>query len=85
MPKIRPLIVDAKKDRDDFRQRLIKSKAAFRGYKTQKELAQALCVSENWLCRRLNGISAFELDDMVKLDHILRFSADEMAQIVRGK
>lgn len=85
MPKTKPLIRDMASERSDFRRRLIKSKAYMRGYKTQKELAQAMGENGSWLCRRLSGEAGFELEDAVRLDNILRFSAEEMAQLVRGR
>lgn len=85
MPKTKPLIRDVAGERAEVRNRLIKAKAYLRGYKTQKELSQALGENGNWLSRRLSGNSGITLDDALKMDKVLRFSAEELAQLVRGR
>lgn len=84
MPKVK-LNRDPVQERVDFRRNLVESKYHIRGYRSQKAVEQALCVPESWLSRRLNGRVKWELDDLNKLDKLLRFEASEMAQLVRGK
>lgn len=84
MPKVK-LNRDPVQERNDFRRNLIESKFHFRGYRTQVDVEQALGVSGAWLSRRLRGLTDWELDDLGKLDKVLRFDANELAQLVRGK
>lgn len=81
MPKVK-LNRDIRQERIDFRRNLIESKFHSRGYRAQTEVERALGVSQGWLSRRLRGY-AFALDDLDKLDRLLKFDAQEMAQLVR--
>lgn len=82
MPKV-TLNRDIRQERIEFRRNLIESKAHLRGYRTQKDVALAAGMTGSWLSRRLNGDTAMELDDLDKLDKLLKFDAQELAQLVR--
>lgn len=82
MPKV-TLNRDIRQERINFRRNLIESKAHLRGYRTQKDVALAAGMTGSWLSRRLNGDTAMELDDLDKLDKLLKFDAPELAQLVR--
>lgn len=82
MPKVK-LNRDIRQERIEFRRNLIESKAHLRGYRTQKDVALAVGMAGSWLSRRLKGDTAMELDDLDKLDKLLKFDAQELAQLVR--
>ena len=82
MPKV-TLNRDIRQERINFRRNLIESKAHLRGYRTQKDVALAAGMTGSWLSKRLNGDTAMELDDLDKLDKLLKFDAQELAQLVR--
>lgn len=82
MPKVK-LNRDIRQERIKFRRNLIESKAHIRGYRTQKDVALAVGMTGSWLSKRLNGDTAMELDDLDKLDKLLKFDAPELAQLVR--
>ena len=81
MPKVK-LNRDTRQERINIRRNLIESKFHLRGYRTQTDVDRALGVSQGWLSRRLRGY-AIDLDDLDKLDKLLKFDAQEIAQLVR--
>lgn len=82
MPKVK-LMRDTQQERATFRRNLIESKAHLRGYRTQTAIEQALNLPAGWMSKRMSGKTRLELDDLCKLDKLLRFDAQEMAQLVR--
>ena len=82
MPKVK-LGRDPEIQRIKFRRNLIESKAHLRGYRTQKDIERAAGMAAGWLSKRLNGRTAIELDDLDRLDKLLKFDAPELAQLVR--
>lgn len=84
MPRVK-LNRDARQERLEYRRNLIESKARARGYRTQGSLAQAMGKGSGWLSRRLCGKSAWEAEDWYTLDKLLRFDAEELAHLVRGR
>lgn len=84
MPKVK-LNRDIQRERVEFRRNMIESKARLRGYRTQVELEKALGVPGNWVSRRLRGETEMVLNDLDKLDKLLRFNAEELAQLIRGR
>lgn len=83
MPKVK-LGRDPVKDRTQRRRNLIESKAHLRGYRNQSALARALNKPNEWASRRLRGVCAWSAEDLLSLDKLLQFSAEELAEIVRG-
>ncbi len=83
MPKVK-LGRDPVKERAQHRRNLIESKAHLRGYRSQSSLERALNKSNQWLSRHLRGESAWSAEDLLSLDKLLQFSAEELAEIVRG-
>lgn len=65
------------------RRRAVLMKLIERGFKTQRELAQAAKLSELSLSRNLT--KSMTIETLVKLDRVLRFSDAELARVVRGK
>lgn len=84
MPKVN-LNRDIQRERVEFRRNMIEAKAHARGYRTQVELEKALGVPGNWVSRRLRGETEMVLNDLDKLDKLLRFNAEELAQLIRGR
>lgn len=84
MPKVK-LGADRKKEIADRRRKLVDGKAHFRGYQTKVALETAIGVGRGWLSDRYKGEREWKLDDIVKLDNVLRFDADELASLVRGR
>lgn len=82
MPKVK-LNRDPVQERIEYRRNLIESKAHARGYRTQADVERAMGQPPAWLSRRLCGRVHMELDDLDKLDKVLRFGTAEMAQLVR--
>lgn len=82
MPKVK-LNRDIKKERIEYRRNLIESKAHLRGYRTQKDVERALKLPAGWLSKRLSGAVRFDADDFDALDNLLKFDAQELAQLVR--
>lgn len=82
MPKVK-LNRDIRQERIEFRRNLIESKAHLRGYRTQKDVERAAGMPACWLSRRLNGSVRFDADDFDTLDKLLKFDAQELAQLVR--
>lgn len=82
MPKVK-LNRDIRQERIEFRRNLIESKAHLRGYRTQKDVERAAGVPTSWLSKRLNGTIRFDADDFDTLDKLLKFDAQELAQLVR--
>lgn len=74
---------DEQADAATLRRNLIESKAAMRGYRTNRSVAVALGVSDGWLNKRMLGVSQWSMDDVKKLDNVLRFDADELARLIR--
>ena len=72
-------------EKAEFRRRLIEAKAATRGVRTSTELAKRMGVSRSGMSERLSGLRWFTLDEIALLDAALRFDAEEMAKLVRGK
>ena len=72
-------------EKAEFRRRLIESKAASRGVRTSTELAKRLKISRSGMSERLSGNRRFTLDEIELLDAALRFDAEELAKLVRGK
>lgn len=83
MPKTKPLIRDEKAERAETRRKLIQSKMGARDIRSQVELARRSGISEHSVCSKLHS-GAWTADDLAKLDKALRFSAEELAAIVRG-
>ena len=72
-------------EKAEFRRRLIEAKAATRGVRTSTELAKRMGVSRGGMSERLSGQRRFTLDEIALLDAALRFDAEELAKLVRGK
>lgn len=72
-------------EKAEFRRRLIEAKAATRGVRTSTELAKRLKISRSGMSERLSGHRRFTLDEITLLDSALRFDAEELAKLVRGK
>lgn len=72
-------------EKAEFRGRLIEAKAATRGVRTSTELAKRMGVSRSGMSERLSGQRRFTLDEIALLDAALRFDAEELAKLVRGK
>ena len=72
-------------EKAEFRRRLIEAKAASRGVRTSTELAKRLKISRSGMSERLSGNRRFTLDEITLLDAALRFDAEELAKLVRGK
>ena len=72
-------------EKAEFRRRLIESKAASCGGRTSTELAKRLKISRSGMSERLSGNRRFTLDEITLLDAALRFDAEELAKLVRGK
>lgn len=72
-------------EKAEFRRRLIEAKAATRGVRTSTELAKRMGVSRSGMSERLSGQRRFTLDEIALLDAALRFDAEELAKLVRGK
>ena len=72
-------------EKAEFRRRLIEAKAATRGVRTSTELAKRMGVSRSGMSERLSGQRRFTLDEIALLDTALRFDAEELAKLVRGK
>lgn len=84
MPRVK-LSTTPQQKRDETRRNLIDGKAHARGYRRQGDVARTLGKPDCWYGRRLNGKNSWTLDDVAELDRVLRFSAEELTQIVRGK
>ena len=82
MPKVK-LNRDVRQERINFRRNLIESKAHLRGYRTQKDVERAAGMPASWLSKRLTGSVRFDVDDFDTLDKLLKFDAQELAQLVR--
>lgn len=82
MPKVK-LNRDIRQERIEFRRNLIESKAHLRGYRTQKDVERAAGMPASWLSKRLTGSVRFDVDDFDTLDKLLKFDAQELAQLVR--
>lgn len=82
MPKVK-LNRDMRQERIEFRRNLIESKAHLRGYRTQKDVERAAGMPASWLSKRLTGSVHFDADDFDTLDKLLKFDAQELAQLVR--
>ena len=72
-------------EKAEFRRRLIEAKAATRGVRTSTELAKRMGISRSGMSERLSGNRRFTLDEITLLDAALRFDAEELAKLVRGK
>ena len=72
-------------EKAEFRRRLIEAKAATRGVRTSTDLAKRLKISRSGMSERLSGNRRFTLDEITLLDAALRFDAEELAKLVRGK
>ena len=72
-------------EKAEFRRRLIEVKAATRGVRTSTELAKRMGISRSGMSERLSGQRRFTLDEIALLDAALRFDAEELAKLVRGK
>ena len=72
-------------EKAEFRRRLIEAKAATRGVRTSTELAKRMGISRSGMSERLSGQRRFTLDESALLDAALRFDAEELAKLVRGK
>ena len=72
-------------EKAEFRRRLIEAKAATRGVRTSTELAKRMGISRSGMRERLSGQRRFTLDEIALLDAALRFDAEELAKLVRGK
>lgn len=72
-------------EKAEFRRRLIEAKAATRGVRTSTELAKRMGISRSGMSERLSGQRRFTLDEIMLLDAALRFDAEELAKLVRGK
>ena len=72
-------------EKAEFRRRLIEAKAATRGVRTSTELAKRMGISRSGMSERLSGNRRFTLDEIALLDAALRFDAEELAKLVRGK
>lgn len=83
MPKVN-LLVDERAERAKRMRTAIMSKAASRDIRTQVELARRSGISEHSMCSKLHS-GAWTAGDLAKMDRILRFSAEELAAIIRGK
>ncbi len=83
MPKVK-LGRDPVKERSQHRRNLIESKAHLRGYRNQSALARALNKPDQWVSRHLRGECSWNAEDLLLLDKLLQFSAEELAEIVRG-
>ena len=84
MPRVN-LGRDPEQGKTEYRRRLIDGKAHFSGYKTKKDFARVLKVNCEWVSRRFDGATKWSLDDIAKLDNVLRFTTDELASLVRGR
>ena len=82
MPKVN-LMPDPRADRAKKMRTAIMSKAASRDIRSQVELARRSGISEHSVCSKLRS-GAWTAEDLAKLDKALRFSAEELAAIVRG-
>lgn len=83
MPKVK-LNRDPEQERRTRRRSLIESKCHLRGYRNQTVLAAAMKKPNTWISRRLRGGCQWSVDDLSALDRVLHFSAEELAEIVRG-
>ena len=72
-------------EKAEFRRRLIEAKAATRGVRTSTELSKRMGISRSGMSERLSGQRRFTLDEIALLDAALRFDAEELAKLVRGK
>lgn len=82
MPKVK-LNRDMRQERVDFRRNLIESKAHLRGYRNQRSMERAMGLPDAWVSKRICGTTRMTLDDLDKLDKLLKFDAQELAQLVR--
>lgn len=83
MPKTKPLIRDEKAERAETRRKLIQSKMGARDIRSRVELSRRIGISETTLRSKLR-LGYWTADDLAKMDKVLRFSAEELAAIVRG-
>lgn len=83
MPKVK-LWRSAEKEREDFRRRMVDAKRGMRGYKTQKALAEAMGMKEVGLCMRMTGKTKWDVEALLSMDQVLRFSEEELASFIRG-
>ena len=83
MPKTKPLIRDEKAERAETRRKLIQSKMGARDTRPRVELSRRIGISENALHGKMR-LGCWTADDLAKMDKVLRFSAEELAAIVRG-
>ena len=79
MPKVK-LNRDIRQERINFRRNLIESKAHLRGYRNQRSMERAMGLPDAWVSKRICGTTRMTLDD---LDKLLKFDAQELAQLVR--
>lgn len=82
MPKV-SLMPDSRADRAKKMRTAIMAKAASRDIRSQVELARRSGISEHSVCSKLHS-GAWTAEDLARLDKALRFSAEELAAIVRG-
>lgn len=83
MPKTKPFIRDEKAERAETRRKLIQSKMGARDIRSRVELSRRIGISETTLRGKLR-LGCWTADDLAKMDEVLRFSAEELAAIVRG-
>lgn len=81
MPKVK-LVRDAQAERCKTIRTIIKAKQAMRDIKTQSDLAVACGIYPTTFSYKLRN-GAWTCDDIRALDKVLRFSMDEIVQIVR--
>ena len=82
MPRVK-LAPDEKADRAKSMRIIILSKSAARDIRTQAELARRAGMRAGTLTDKL-AHGAWTAADLAKLDKVLRFSAEELAAIVRA-
>ena len=84
MPKVN-LNPDRKKQRMEFRRNLVESKMRMRGIRSQYDMETRVGKPQGWLSKRFTFAVCWSADDFELLDKVLRFSSEELAQLVRGK
>lgn len=73
---------DAKKERAKQMRVIINTKAAQRDFRSQATLAKSVGINPSTLSTKINT-GSWTCADLRDLDRVLRFSAEELAQLVR--
>ena len=84
MPAVN-LIKDPRLERQRLIERIVRTRMSEHRVKTAKDLAGRIGISQEALCKRLSGVSRWDLETLAKVAHTLQFSAEDAARILGGK